>query len=140
MNIFDSNTVWRADNLPDGLSFKNGVFSGVPSVKGRYNIPVTVSNSLGSCTKNIRIIAKNKADCIILKNGSVFENTTFDDVVTSIRNETAQSKYDCSNTQMLIDFVHPKTGTVIENLPLNFCSFISVTLADGTTKKLSFSN
>ncbi|MBR0168732.1 MAG: hypothetical protein IJQ08_08670, partial [Synergistaceae bacterium] len=88
-----------------------------------------------SCTKNIRIIAKNKADCTILKNGSVFENTTFDDVVTSIQNETAQSKYDCHNTQMLIDFVHPKTGAVIENLPLNFCSFRTITLADGSTKK-----
>lgn len=135
MNILDENITWRADNLPDGLTFKNGVISGVPTVKGRFDVPITVSNSLGSSTKNIRIIAKNKGDCTILKNGVVFENTTFADVVDSIQNETAQSKYNCSDTQMLIDFIHPKTGAVIENLPLNFCSFRSFTLADGSTKK-----
>ena len=143
MNILDGNTIWRADNLLDGLTLKNGVISGIPTAKGRYNIPVTVSNSLGSSTKNIRIIAKNKGDCTILKNGVVFENTTFADVVASIQNETALSKYSCSNTQMLIDFVHPKTNAVIEDFPLNFCSFRSFSLEDGSTKKcliLQFAN
>lgn len=134
MNLFPQNTVWQAQNLPDGLTFKDGVISGKPTTRGVFDVPITVSNSLGYSTKNIRIIVKNKADCTILKNGSVFENTTFDEVIASIQNNTAQSKYNCSNTQMLIDFIHPKTGAVIENLPLNFCSFRNITLQDGSTK------
>lgn len=85
MNILNSNNIWKVGELPNGLAFNEGVFSGVPTTKGSFTVPVTVSNELGSSTANIRIITKNKADCTILKNGSVFENTTFDAVVASIQ-------------------------------------------------------
>ena len=134
MNILNSNNIWKAGDLPQWLSFDDGVFSGVPTTKGSFTVPVTVSNELGSSTANIRIITKNKADCTILKNGSVFENTTFDDVVASIQDGTAQSKYDCINTQMLIEVFYPKTHAIIENFPLNFCAFRNFTLEDGSTK------
>ena len=134
MNILNSNNIWKAGDLPEGLAFKDGVFFGVPTVKGSFTVPVTVSNEMGSSTKNIRIITKNKAECTILKNGSLFENTTFDDVVASIQDGTAQNKYNCANTQMLIEVFHPKTHAIVENFPLNFCSFRTFTLEDGSTK------
>lgn len=134
MNLLSHNNVWQAQNLPDGFIFKDGVIYGNPSVSGVYDVPVTVSNSLGISTKNIRIIAKSRNGVTIMQNGSVLETTTFAELQASIQDGTAQSKYNCTNTQMLIDVKHPITGATIVDVPLNFCSFRTITLEDGTTK------
>ena len=134
MNLLSTNNVWQAENLPDGLILKNGVISGKPTVKGVYTVPVTVSNELGSCTKNIVIKCRDKADVTIMKDGAELEIITIPELVTSIQNGTAQSKYNCTSTQMLITLTHPLTGAIIDNVALNFCSFRTVTLQDGTTK------
>ena len=143
MDFFNIKTVWQAQNLPDGLSLNNGVISGVPTVKGTFDVPVTVSNELGSCTQIVRIIAKGKNDCTIVKTGSDPETLSYSELRASVQDGTAQSKYNCSSTQMLIDIIHPATGAVISNVPLNFCSFRNVTLENGTTKAaliLQFAN
>ena len=134
MNLLSHNNVWRADNLPDGFTLKDGVIYGNPSARGSYDVPVTVSNSLGSSTKNIRIIAKYRNDVTIMQNGAELETITFAELQASIQDGTAQNKYNCTNTQMLIDIKHPITGANILDVPLNFCSFRTVTLEDGTTK------
>ncbi len=134
MNLLNAKNVWQAQGLPDGLSMKDGTISGVPTVRGDFNVPVTVSNELGSSTKNIRIITKNKNECTIFKDGANFETTTLTALKTSIQDGTAQSKYNCTTTQILLDITHPKTGLIIPNVPFNFCSFRNVTLQDGTTK------
>lgn len=134
MKLLNPHNVWQVDGLPDGLSFKDGVISGVPTTAGTYNVNVSVSNELGSSSQVIRIIAKGKNDITILKNGSIFETITPAQLQASIQNGTAQSKYDCTSTQLLIDITHPKTGAVIDGVALNFCSFKNVTLEGGTTK------
>jgi len=134
MNLLDTNLVWQVGDLPDGLSFKNGVFFGKPNARGVYDIPVTVSNGLGTCTKNIRIKCRYKADVTIMKDGAELETIKIPDLITSIQNGTAQSKYNCTTTQMLIPLLHPLTGALIDNVALNFCSFRTVTLQNGTTK------
>ena len=134
MNLLNHKNVWQVGSLPDGLSFNNGIISGSPTTPGVYDIPVTVSNSLGSSSKTIRICVKNRNDVTIMKNGTVFEHIALDDIIASIQDGTAQSKYDCYNTQMLIDIKHPITGATLLDIPLNFCSFRTVTLEDGTTK------
>ena len=134
MKLLNPHNVWRADNLPDGLTIKDGVISGVPTVRGSFNVNVSVSNELGSSSKVIRIITKNKNDITILKNGSIFETITPAQLQSSIQDGTAQSKYNCTTTQMLIDITHPKTGAVVTDVALNFCSFRNVTLEGGTTK------
>ena len=135
MKLLNPHNVWQVQGLPDGLTLMDGVISGVPTVRGSFNVNVSVSNELGSSSQVIRIITKNKNDITILKNGSIFETITLTELQSSIQNGTAQSKYDCTNTQMLIDFTHPKTGSVFTDVPLNFCSFRNVTLEDGTTKQ-----
>ena len=134
MNLLNNNNVWQAQNLPGGFSFSDGVISGNPSARGDYSVPVTVSNSLGSSTKNIRIIAKYSDDVTILQNGSVLEIIRLPALINSIQDGTALSKYNCTNTQMLIDVKHPITGATILDVPLNFCSFRTITLENGTTK------
>ena len=134
MDFFNTKTVWQVQNLPDGLSFSNGVISGIPTVRGTFDVPVTVSNELGSCTETIRIITKGKNDCTIIKAGTEPETLSYAELQASVQNGTAQSKYNCSNTQLLIDITHPATGAVISNVALNFCSFRNVTLQYGTTK------
>ena len=134
MDFFNTKTVWQVQNLPDGLSFSNGVISGVPTVRGTFDVPVTVSNELGSDTQTIRIITKGKNDCTIIKAGIEPETLSYAELQASVQNGTAQSKYNCSNTQLLIDITHPATGAVISNIALNFCSFRNITLQDGTTK------
>ena len=134
MDFFNTKTVWQVQNLPDGLSFSNGVISGIPTVRGTFDVPVTVSNELGSCTETIRIITKGKNDCTIIKAGTEPETLSYAELQTSVQDGTAQSKYNCSNTQLLIDITHPATGAVISNVALNFCSFMNVTLQYGTTK------
>lgn len=134
MNLLNHNNVWRAHNLPDGLSIKDGVISGIPTTRGIHSIPITVSNSLGQSTKNIRIRTKYRDDIIIMKNGAELETITPATLQASIQDGSAQNKYDCTNTQMLIDIIHPLTGAVMLDVPLNFCSFRTVKLQDGSTK------
>lgn len=134
MDFFNTKTVWQVQNLPDGLIFNNGVISGVPTVRGTFDVPVTVSNELGSDTQIIRIIAKGKNDCTIIKAGTEPETLSYTELQASVRDGTAQSKYNCTNTQLLIDITHPATDAAISNVVLNFCSFRNVTLQDGSTK------
>lgn len=133
MNLLNATNVWQADNLPDGLSINNGVISGVPTTRGTYNVPVTVSNALGSSTSNITIIVKRSDDCKILVNGVETEQITPAELVASIQDGTAQTKYNCTNTQITVPFTHPLNGTVSE-VALNFCAFKTFTLQDASTK------
>ncbi len=134
MNFLNPNNIWQAENLPNGFSLKDGVISGTPTTRGVYSVPVTVSNDMGTSTVNIIIKAKNRADITIFKDGAELETITPAELVASIQNGTAQSKYNCTSTQMLITLTHPLTGAIIDNVALNFCSFGTVTLQDGTTK------
>lgn len=134
MNLFPKNTVWQAQNLPDGLTFKDGVISGNPKTRGVFDVPVTVSNSLGTSTKNIRIKARYRDEVTIIKDGTEFETIRLPELVATIQDGTAQEKYNCTNTQMLIPLTHPLTGAIIDNVALNFCSFRKFTLQDNTTK------
>ncbi len=133
MNFFDNNTVWQANNLPDGLSFIYGVISGTPTTRGSFTVPVTVSNSLGTDTKNISIIVKHRDDCYIRQNGQIIETLTPNDLVSRIRSGEAAVNYNCSNTQLLIPLVNTLTGETINDFPLNFCDFRSFTLADSSS-------
>lgn len=134
MNFFNSNNVWQAPSLPEGLTLADGVISGNPKSRGVFDIPVTVSNSIGASTKNIRIKCRFRDDITIIQNGEEFELITPNELIEAIQDGYAINKYNCTNTQMLIPFTHPLTGNVIDNVPLNFCSFRNVTLQDGTTK------
>ena len=134
MNLLDTKSVWQAHNLPDGLSFSNGIISGTPTTRGTFSVPVSVSNSLGSDTKNIIIIVKHRNDCVITQNGEILETITPQTLLASVQDGTAQSKYNCNNTQMLINLINPLTGENVENVALNFCAFREVTLQDGSTK------
>lgn len=133
MNLLNSINFWQAQNLPEGFSIRDGVIYGNPSVRGVYDVPVTVSNSIGSSSASIRILCRFSDDIIIYTNG-VHELMRLPELLSSIQDGTAQSKYSCSNTQMLIPFFHPLTGELIDNFFLNFCSFRSVTLEDETVK------
>ena len=134
MNLLIANNVWQAQNLPDGLSLENGVIYGNPTARGVHDVPVTVTNPLGTCTKTIRINCKYRDDVTIMKDGAELEIIRLPELITAIQEGTAQSKYNCTNTQMLISLTHPLTGTVIDNVPVNFCSFRNITLQDGSTK------
>lgn len=134
MNLFPQKTVWQAQNLPDGLTFKDGVISGKPNARGIYTVPVTVTNELGTSTANIIIKARYRDDVTIMKDGAELEVIGLPELITAIQEGTAQSKYNCTTTQMLITLIHPLTGAVLNDIPLNFCSFRTVTLEDGTTK------
>ena len=134
MNLLNLHNVWQAQNLPDGLTLEDGEISGTPKTSGSYTVPITVTNELGTSTKNINIRVKGKDAVTIMQNGAVLETTTFTALKESIQDGTAQSKYNCTNTQMLIDLAHPLTGSFILDIPINFCDFRTVTLQDGTTK------
>lgn len=143
MNLLNANNVWQAQGLPDGLTLENGVISGNPTARGVYDVPITVSNSLGSSTKNIRIKCRYRDDFIIMKDGEQLELITPAELQASIQDGTAQNKYNCTTTQMLIPLIHPLTGAVINDVPLNFCAFRNATLQDGITKAgliLQFAN
>ena len=134
MNLFDTNNVWKAENLPDGFSFSKGVITGNPSSRGCYDLPVTVFNSLGSSSQLVRIISKFRDDVTILVNGSQAVQVRPSELAADIQNGSAQEKYNCQSTQMLIPITHPLTGETVDDVPLNFCSFRSVTLEDGSSK------
>ena len=134
MNLLNSHNFWQAQNLPEGFSIRDGVIFGNPSVRGLYDVPVTVSNSIGCSTKNIRIKCRYRDDVHIIQNGEELEIIRIPELLSTIQDGSAQSKYNCSNTQMIIPFFHPLTGQLIDNLFLNFCSFRSVTLEDDSVK------
>ena len=143
MNLLNHNNVWRADYLPDGLSLNDGVISGKPSARGVYDVQVTVSNELGSSTQNIRINCKYSDDMTILKDGELLELIRPAELQSSILDGSAQTKYNCTTTQLLIPLTHPLTGEVLNDVPLNFCAFRNATLQDGSTKAgliLQFAN
>mgnify|MGYP002623507540 CR=1 FL=1 len=134
MNLLNHDNIWQASNLPDGLSFENGVISGNPKSRGVFDVHITVSNQLGSSSKNIRIKCRYRADVTIVKDGAEFEIITLPELQAAIQNGTAQSKYNCIDTQMLIPVIHPITSAITYDVPVNFCSFRNVTLADGAVK------
>ena len=110
MNLLNPQNIWQAQNLPEGLAFHNGVISGTPTETGSFSIPVSVSNLLGSSTKNISIIVKNRpgtAKFPILQNGSEIEKVTIPQLQAMVQNGTAQEKYNCTNTQIVLPFTVP---------------------------------
>ena len=146
MNIPVNFAKWSATNLPAGLKLKNGVISGQPTTEtGIYTVPFSVVTPWGRDTKNITINIREKLKFAIYQNGAKLEEISLNELITSIRNGTAQEKYNCTNTQMMIPIVTPalKYLTVsddatrpsqIDTAALNFCSFRNVTLEDGTVK------
>ena len=151
MNFLGYKNVWQAQNLPDGIAFKNGIFSGTPTKKGNFIVPVTVSNDLGSSTKNISIFVRSKPGTekfSILQNGEEIEQVTIPQLQKMVQDGTAQEKYNCTNTQLVMPFYVPDLSLLVnfntneyyehkasvETVTLNFCSFRNVTLQDGTVK------
>ena len=158
MNILNPSNSWAAQNLPDGLSLQNGVISGSLSVKGNFSIPVTVSNPLGSDTKNISIVSKYRPGFekfSILQDGVEVDKLTIPELQAMVQDGTAQQRFNCTNTQMIIPVLSPALKYAqmtnkpynINNIwdthffeqtfydvPLNFCSFRNVTLQDGTVR------
>ena len=158
MRILNPINSWQATNLPGGISFANGTFSGTPTQKGTFFVPVTVSNELGSSTKNINIITRYRPGAekfSITQNGTEIEQVSFLELQAAVQNGTAQEKYNCTNTQILIPVYTPEiqyvyftvdenTGRTLhhfarraasyETVAVNFCDFRNVTLQDGTTK------
>ena len=163
MNFFDTHSVWQAQGLPDGLSISDGIISGSPTAKGIFNVTVSVSNSLGSSSKNIRIITKYKPGFekySILQDGVVIDNVTMSQLRASVQDGSAQLKYNCTNTQIIIPLYTPEIHYIYfrdaanseeksqwgdynvphfavreasyEDVAVNFCSFRNVTLQDGT--------
>ena len=49
---------FEAEDLPDGLTIdsEKGVITGVANTRGRYTVPVTATNSRGSCRDTIQIV------------------------------------------------------------------------------------
>ena len=148
MNIPVDFAKWSATNLPAGLKLKNGVISGQPTAEtGIYTVPFSVVTPWGRDTKNITINVREKLKFAIYQNGAKLEDISLNELIASIRNGTAQEKYNCTNTQMMIPIVTPELkyqydsysneGTrpsQIDIAALNFCSFRNVTLEDGTVK------
>ena len=143
MNIPVNFAKWSATNLPAGLKFKNGVISGQPTGEtGIYTVPFSVVTPWGRDTKNITINVREKLKFAIYQNGAKLEDISLNELIASIRNGTAQEKYNCTNTQMMIPIVTPALKydndkirpSQIDNAALNFCSFRNVTLEDGTVK------
>ena len=155
MRILNPSFNWQAQNLPDGLSIHNGVISGTPTTLGSFSVPVTVSNSLGTSSKNISIVVRNKPGSqkfSILQNGVEIEKVSIPELQAMVQNGSAQEKYNCNNTQIVLpislpvlyyiqyvisniyDTVYMLTEPTSVNVPVNFCDFRNVTLQDGTTK------
>ena len=150
MNIPINFAKWSVSNLPAGLKLKNGVISGQPTGEtGIYTLPFSVVTPWGRDTKNITINIREKSKFAIYQNGAKLEDISLDDLIASISNGTAQEKYNCTNTQIMIPIVTPALKYVygtysneqnairpsqIDTIAVNFCSFRNVTLADGTIK------
>ena len=146
MKLINPDFVWQAQNLPDGITFSNGVVSGTPTIKGTYSSQVSVSNHLGIDTKNITIIVKNRPGTekfSILQDGVEIDKVTIPELRAMVQDGTAQSKYNCTNTQIILPVRYPQlsySGNIgvscnvhSENIALNFCDFRDFELEDGTT-------
>ena len=110
MRILNPSFNWQAQNLPDGLSIHNGVISGTPTTLGSFSVPVTVSNSLGTSSKNIYIIVRNRPGSqkfSILQNGVKIEKVSIPELQAMVQNGTAQEKYNCNNTQIVLPVTIP---------------------------------
>ena len=147
MNIPINFAKWSVSNLPAGLKLKNGVISGQPTGEtGIYTVPFSVVTPWGRDTKNITINIRENSKFAIYQNGAKLEDISLNDLIASIRNGTAQEKYNCTNTQIMIPVVTPALKYIYNNsteairpsqidiAAVNFCSFRNVTLADGTVK------
>ena len=110
MRILNPSFNWQAQNLPDGLSIHNGVISGTPTTLDSFSVPVTVSNSLGTSSKNISIIVRNRPGSqkfSILQNGVEIEKVSIPELQAMVQNGTAQEKYNCNNTQIVLPITLP---------------------------------
>ena len=158
MNILNPHNSWAAQNLPEGLSLNDGVISGTPTVKGNFSVPVTVSNQLGSDTKNISITTKYRPGAekfSILQDGVEVAKLSIPELQAMVQDGSAQQRFNCSNTQILLSVVRPQIRysynankynpilpddnkhllpSVLQYVPVNFCSFRNVTLQDGSTR------
>ena len=154
MNFLNPTNVWQAQNLPDGLSFSNGVISGIPTTTGSFSVPVTVSNPLGSDSKNISILVKYRPGTqkfSILQDGTEVAKLTIPELQAMVQDGTAQSRFNCTNTQIVLPIVTPELKFLsydesnntlyhvfrpssTEDVAMNFCSFRDVTLQDGSTR------
>lgn len=149
MDFSLKNSSWQAQNLPQGFSLLNGILYGSHNLKGSYSVPITVTTPFGSDTKNITINVRSKPGTekfSILQNGVEIEQVTIPQLAASIRDGSAQNKYNCTNTQLLIPVKNPgifwaNRGTILYqfegasmDIPLNFCDFQNVTLPDSSVK------
>lgn len=146
MNLLNPNNSWQSENLPEGLVIHNGVISGSPTTKGIFSVPVTVSNPLGSDTKNISITTKHKPGTekfSVLQDGLEVAKITIPELQAMVQDGTAQTRFNCSNTQIIMPIVVPELKyssnnkllvhpVHFENVAFNFCDFRNVTLQDGS--------
>ena len=151
MKLLNPDNSWLSENLPEGLSINNGVISGSPTSQGIFSVPVTVSNTLGSDTKNISITTKYKPGqekFSVLQDGIEVAKITIPELQAMIQDGTAQTRFNCSNTQIIMPIIVPdlkySTGDTYDNLlvhpahfenaAFNFCDFRNVTLQNGSVR------
>ena len=142
MDFSFNNSVWQAQNLPEGFSFNGGILSGSANSNGSFTVPITVTTDFGSDTKNITINVRARPGSdkfSILQNGTEIEKVSIPQLVASIRDGSALLKYNCYNTQIVIPLTLPhlyindlSVTASSQSVPLNFCDFQYVTLADGS--------
>ena len=150
MNLLNPDTSWQAQNLPAGLVLNDGIISGTPTAKGAFSVPVTVSNSLGSDTKNISILTKNRPGTekfSILQDGQQVAQLTIPELQAMVQDGSAQTQFNCRNTQIVLPVLRPTlrysdTNNAICSIDndlvdtiLNFADFRNVTLQDGSTRQ-----
>lgn len=148
MDFSFKHSLWQAQNLPNGFSLHNGILSGSHNVKGSFSVPVTVTTPFGSDTKNITINVRNRPGSEkfpILQDGIEIEQVTIPQLQSMVQDGTAQQKYNCTNTQIVIPMQSPYIFAAENthrrdisyelqpqsfNAALNFCDFQNVTLQD----------
>ena len=153
MNFLNPHSVWQADNLPDGLTLHNGVISGSPTSAGSFTVPVSVSNPLGHDFKNITIYVKHRPGTekfSIQQDGTEVARLTIPELQAMVQDGSAQSQFNCSNTQIILPLLQPelkyidydqddnyvcltRPASSIE-VALNFCAFRNSTLQDGSVR------
>ena len=127
---------WSATGMPDGISInaESGKLSGAPTIAGDYTPEVSVSSNWGTKKYNITIrVISGTTKYKVLQGGEELEETTLVDLAKAVRDGSAQTKYNTTNTQIVLPFTDPKTKTVYD-CPMNFCSFREVTLEDGSKR------
>ena len=145
MNLLNPTNVWQANNLPNGINFSDGVISGTPTTAGTFTVPVTVTNDLGSSTKNITIITRNRPGTekfSILQNGVQVAQLTIPELRAMVQDGTAQNTFNCTNTQIILPLYTPALtangstrAATTDEIAVNFCDFRNVTLEDGSIKQ-----